>query len=111
MRFETFVRGVRKALEAVDGDLLVDNGTVDAPKGGLRVSGLTKCRGDCRFVGDVSTSELEAHGGEVLIEGNLTTDRLVKASGSLDVRGDLKADRLEVHKRAKVQRMGLFYML
>ncbi len=53
MRFETFVRGVRKVLEAVDGDLLVENGTVDAPKDGLRVSGLTKCRGDCRFVGDV----------------------------------------------------------
>ncbi len=102
MVFETFVRGVRKALEAVEGDLLVDNGTVDAPKGGLRVSGLTKCKGDCRFVGDVSTSEMDTNGGEVLVEGSLTADRLVHARGALGVKGDLKADRVDVHKHADI---------
>jgi len=102
VRFQEFVRGVRKTLEAVDGDLLVENGSVEAPKSGLRVSGLTKCRGDCRFIGDVSTGSLESRGGEVFFDGNLSAVNEVDVRGELAVRGDLKAEALDARKRVDV---------
>ena len=101
VKFNEFVRGVRRALDAVDGDLLVEDGEIEA-KGGLRVTGTTVCQGDCRFIGDVTTRDLESRGGDAVFEGNLTASGEVKARGPLDVRGDLKADTLDARKRVDV---------
>ncbi len=100
--FETQVIGVRMVLKAIEGNLLVEIGTVEAPQSGLRVSGITECKGDCLFIGDLSTGSMDAHNGEVLIEGSMSADGSIKVKGNLEVKGDMKADRVDIRRHADV---------
>ena len=98
-------RRTLKELDRVEGDLIVDSGTVRAIKPGfmVKVTGVTDCNDDCIFESSLSTTELRGKGGDVTVEGDLEVEKSIKINrGSLEVFRNLKAEKLDVDRSTRV---------
>ena len=89
-------------LEFVEGDLILENGTVQVTNDELKVIGNTKCYGDCTINGSISTENFESISGKIRINGGLTVLKNIKIKDDLFLTGDLKSDYVEIEKRAEI---------
>ncbi|MBM3292293.1 hypothetical protein FJY84_06405, partial [Candidatus Bathyarchaeota archaeon] len=82
-RENVYVNRITKNIESVEGDLLVENGVVDAVKGSINVNGITKCDGDCTFHGSLTTVSLDSKAGTVTVTGDLLSSKNVHVKDDL----------------------------
>ncbi len=95
----------RMELDSIEGNLIMDKGTVSAAQLGgiIHVSGATECKDDCLFESSLTTSELTGRNGNIVVKGDLNVENSIKIRrGRLFVEGSLTAKRMEVDKQVEV---------
>ena len=56
-------------LGAIDGDLYIEDGRVEATDGKISVTGAIRCERDCELVGEVEAREIYSPWGDVYVRG------------------------------------------
>ena len=89
-------------MSTIEGDLYIENGRVEAEEEKLIVTGVIRCERDCELVGDIETTELFSHRGDVLLRGSIKSDKIELRHGRLDVSKSVITNEVRVDKSLKV---------
>ena len=102
---EVYVAGRRMQLDKVDGDLVIEDGSVEASsrEGIIIVNGSLKCIGDCYVLGSLETNDVFSTRGDLKIDGELKTGKIEVKHGSLLISGRLEATDVQVQRELIVE--------
>ncbi|MCJ7732603.1 hypothetical protein MUP51_09845, partial [Candidatus Bathyarchaeota archaeon] len=86
----------------VTGDLIIEDGRVEAENGKLQVTGAIRCERDCELIGEVEAAEVFSRTGDVTVRGSLKAGKVELKDGRLNVSESLISEEIRVSKSLDV---------